>query len=45
MVVSQPKVCIALVSGGIDSPVAVARMLNQGWYVHCLHFSQEEITG
>ena len=45
MAVSQPKVCIALVSGGIDSPVAVARMLNQGWIVHCLHFSQEEITG
>ncbi len=42
---SQSKVCIALVSGGIDSPVAVARMLNQGWIVHCLHFSQEEITG
>jgi len=43
--VSQSKVCIALVSGGIDSPVAVARMLNQGWSIHCLHFSQEEITG
>ena len=45
MHVTQSKVCIALVSGGIDSPVAVARMLNQGWTVHCLHFSQEEITG
>jgi thiamine biosynthesis protein ThiI len=43
--VSQSKVCIALVSGGIDSPVAVARMLNQGWTIHCLHFSQEEVTG
>ena len=45
MHVTPSKVCIALVSGGIDSPVAVARMLNQGWTVHCLHFSQEEITG
>ncbi|RJU81471.1 MAG: hypothetical protein DWB99_06195 [Candidatus Poseidoniales archaeon] len=43
--VGQSKVCIALVSGGIDSPVAVARMLKQGWTIHCLHFSQEEITG
>ena len=42
---SQPKVCIALVSGGIDSPVAVARMLNEDWVIHCIHFSQEEITG
>lgn len=43
--VGESKVCIALVSGGIDSPVAVARMLKQGWTIHCLHFSQEEITG
>ncbi len=45
MYVSQPKVCIALVSGGIDSPVAVARMLNEDWVIHCIHFSNGEITG
>ena len=39
------KVCIALVSGGIDSPVAVARMLNQGWTVHPVHCTQEPVTG
>ena len=38
-------ICIALVSGGIDSPVAVARMLVKGWKVYPLHASQEEITG
>ncbi len=38
-------VCVALVSGGIDSPVAVARMLMQGWKVFPLHASQEPITG
>ncbi len=42
---SEPKVCIALVSGGMDSPVAVARMLKQGWNIHCLHFTLEEVTG
>jgi len=38
-------VCVALVSGGIDSPVAVARMLMQGWKVFPLHASQEPVTG
>ena len=38
-------ICIALVSGGIDSPVAVARMLVKGWKVYPLHASQEPITG
>ena len=38
-------ICVALVSGGIDSPVAVARMLVKGWKVYPLHASQEEITG
>lgn len=37
--------CVALVSGGIDSPVAVARMLVKGWKVFPLHASQEPITG
>ncbi len=37
--------CVALVSGGIDSPVAVARMLMQGWKIYPLHASQEPITG
>tara|TARA_B100001094_G_scaffold198370_1_gene192457 strand:- start:1377 stop:2042 length:666 start_codon:yes stop_codon:yes gene_type:complete len=38
-------ICIALVSGGIDSPVAVARMLVKGWKVYPLHASQQPITG
>ena len=38
-------ICVALVSGGIDSPVAVARMLMQGWKVFPLHASQEPVTG
>ena len=38
-------VCVALVSGGIDSPVAVARMLMQGWKIYPVHASQEPITG
>ena len=38
-------ICVALVSGGIDSPGAVARMLVKGWKVYPLHASQEEITG
>ncbi len=38
-------VAVALVSGGIDSPVAVARMLSKGWTIHPLHASQEPITG
>ena len=37
--------CIALVSGGIDSPVAVARMLKQGWFIHPVHCTQEPVTG
>ena len=38
-------VCVALVSGGIDSPVAVARMLMKDWKIYPLHASQEQITG
>tara|TARA_B100001559_G_scaffold301941_1_gene289288 strand:+ start:2437 stop:3102 length:666 start_codon:yes stop_codon:yes gene_type:complete len=38
-------VCVALVSGGIDSPVAVARMLMQGWKIFPVHASQELVTG
>jgi len=37
--------CIALVSGGIDSPVAVARMVLSGWHIVPVHCSQEPITG
>ena len=36
---------VALVSGGIDSPVAVARMASIGWEVIPLHCSQEPVTG
>ena len=39
------KVCIALVSGGLDSPIAVARMLKQGWIIHPVHCTQESLTG
>lgn len=39
------SVCVALVSGGIDSPVAVARMLMKGWKIYPIHASQEPITG
>ena len=39
------KNCIALVSGGIDSPVAVARMLRLGWKIKPIHCSQDPITG
>ena len=39
------KTCIALVSGGIDSPVAVARMIRAGWSIIPVHCSQEPITG
>ena len=42
---SQSKLAVALVSGGIDSPVAVARMLNSGWDINCLHASMEPVTG
>lgn len=38
-------ICIALVSGGIDSPVAVAKMVKAGWRIIPLHCSQEPITG
>ena len=41
----EGKVCVALVSGGIDSPVAVARMLAEGWTIYPVHCSQEPITG
>lgn len=36
---------LALVSGGIDSPVAVARVLAMGWKVIPLHGSLEPIVG
>lgn len=39
------KVAVALVSGGIDSPVAVARMIQSGWTIYPMHCSQEPITG
>ncbi len=42
---SESRVAIALVSGGIDSPVAVARMANAGWTIYPMHCSQEPITG
>ncbi|MBJ84726.1 MAG: hypothetical protein CMB52_04335 [Euryarchaeota archaeon] len=42
---AQPPTCIALVSGGIDSPVAVARMVRSGWNIIPVHCSQEPITG
>jgi len=41
----EDKICIALVSGGIDSPIAVARMLKQGWMIHPVHCTQEPVTG
>ena len=42
---SENKQCIALISGGIDSPVAIARMLSDGWNMQCVHFNHEEIVG
>ena len=42
---SEDKQCIALISGGIDSPVAIARMLSDGWNMQCVHFNHEEIVG
>jgi thiamine biosynthesis protein ThiI len=42
---ADERVCVALVSGGIDSPVAVARMARAGWRIVPLHCSQEPITG
>lgn len=38
-------VCVGLMSGGIDSPVAAARAMRAGWDVHPLHFSMEPVTG
>ena len=38
-------ICVALVSGGIDSPVAVARMVRSGWHIVPVHCSQEPIPG
>ena len=38
-------VCVGLMSGGIDSPVAAARAMRAGWNVHPLHFSMEPVTG
>ena len=38
-------VCVGLMSGGIDSPVAAARAMRVGWDLHPLHFSMEPITG
>ena len=42
---ANAPICIALVSGGIDSPVAVARMVRSGWHIVPVHCSQEPITG
>ena len=42
---ADAPICIALVSGGIDSPVAVARMMRSGWTIIPVHCSQEPITG
>lgn len=42
---ASAQICIALVSGGIDSPVAVARMARSGWHIVPVHCSQEPITG
>ncbi len=42
---AEAKRAVALVSGGIDSPVAVARMLADGWTIHPLHASQEPVSG
>ena len=39
------RVCVGLMSGGIDSPVAAARAMRIGWTLHPLHFSMEPITG
>tara|TARA_B100000959_G_scaffold285324_1_gene359749 strand:- start:2562 stop:3254 length:693 start_codon:yes stop_codon:yes gene_type:complete len=39
------KRAVALVSGGIDSPVAVARILADGWTIYPLHASQEPVSG
>ncbi len=41
----ETKVAVALVSGGIDSPVAVHRMAARGWKIYPLHCSQEPVTG
>ena len=37
--------CIGLVSGGIDSPVAIARMAVAGWKIIPIHFSMEPVAG
>ena len=42
---ANAQICIALVSGGIDSPVAGARMARSGWHIVPVHCSQEPITG
>lgn len=38
-------VCVGLMSGGIDSPVAAARAMRAGWDLQPLHFSMEPVTG
>ena len=38
-------VCVGLMSGGIDSPVAAARAIRIGWELYPLHFSMEPVTG
>ena len=42
---SESKVCLSLVSRSIDFPVAVSLVFKDCLTIHCLHFSQAEVTG